>query len=138
LHLGRVHRASCGAGAAGVSELQGNSRYGSPPRSAMVGAASGGGEHLMHALEQRPAHRGLVSEALSSYAHSLTSHPFLVTAVAALGALFAVGLAAALTRDAREAGVYAVACLMIGGGIVLGRRAVPDEAASALEAERDA
>lgn len=103
----------------------------------------------MHAIEHRPAlpspgltawraHLGALCSSLrSSLGPSPGKRPVLVTVLAATGVLLGLAVAAVLASDPREAGIYAVACLMIGGGIVLGRRP-HDEAAGGSEAARDA
>lgn len=53
----------------------------------------------------------------------LSAHPILLTALAAAGAIAGLAIAALLTRDPREAGAYAVACVMIGGAMAAGDRA---------------
>ncbi len=93
----------------------------------------------MHALDhQRHAPSGLSIEAVRAAVLPIQRHPFVLTVLAGLGALLGLTVASLLASDPREAGVYAVACLMIGGGIVLGRQTRADERALALEAERAA
>ncbi|MEX2372601.1 MAG: hypothetical protein WD800_02245, partial [Dehalococcoidia bacterium] len=52
----------------------------------------------------------------------LVARPVALTVLAALGAAAGLAVAALLSHDPREAGAYAVACLMIGGAVALGRR----------------
>ncbi len=88
----------------------------------------------MHALEHRRPDRAvtwLVSSNVSRIPRTLESHPILLTVLAALGALTGLAIAALLARDPREAGAYAVACVMIGGAMAMGQRARPD-----LDADR--
>ncbi|MGE3961151.1 MAG: sensor histidine kinase [Dehalococcoidia bacterium] len=53
---------------------------------------------------------------------ALRDRSLLLTGLAALGAVCGLIIAALLSRDPREAGAYAVACLMIGGSIAIGLR----------------
>ncbi|MCA9847573.1 MAG: HAMP domain-containing histidine kinase [Dehalococcoidia bacterium] len=53
---------------------------------------------------------------------ALRDRSLLLTALAAIGVVSGLIIAALLSRDPREAGAYAVACLMIGGSIALGLR----------------
>ncbi|MCK9487558.1 MAG: HAMP domain-containing histidine kinase [Dehalococcoidia bacterium] len=80
----------------------------------------------MHAIDQRPAPPSLALAAWRAHLRSvragLGDHSLLLTVLAASGVLAGLMVAASLAGDPREAGGYAVACLMIGGGIVLGRR----------------
>lgn len=75
--------------------------------------------HSTHAVQAMHA----VQRALSPAAGLLTSHPVLLTVLAALGVVAGLAIAALLTRDPREAGAYAVACVMIGGAMAVGDRA---------------
>lgn len=53
---------------------------------------------------------------------ALRDRSLLLTALAVIGVASGLIIAALLSRDPREAGAYAVACLMIGGSIALGLR----------------
>ena len=54
---------------------------------------------------------------------SLRNRPALITVLSILGVISGLAINALLTRDPREVGAYAVACLMIGGAMAIGQRA---------------
>jgi signal transduction histidine kinase len=76
-----------------------------------------------HLRTQLPHSIHAVQSALNPLAGILTTHPILLTLLAAVGAIAGLAIAALLTRDPREAGAYAVACVMIGGAMAAGDRA---------------
>lgn len=88
-------------------------------------------EHLPHSLHA-------AQRLLTPLASLLTTHPILLTVLAAIGAIAGLAIAALLTRDPREAGAYAVACLMIGGAMAAGDRAAgPRGAAPSMARTND-